>query len=114
MERGHEIERGKLMTRIKCRYLAAICNYHHGKRCNHYGYFGECEDWESPTNDYCEDESCASLVYVPVQFEKTVESYEYDETGLTIGSEFIDIEDIKYLEIDGVVMIDEVLDGEER
>lgn len=111
------------MANIKCNYVRYRCvdgTYtHNWDICEHHDTMGGeydelCEyadstprmlSWE-PIR--CEIPlECRHLYKENVRFEKSVKSFELDETFLTIGRTIIDTDRIEYLSIDGEEVIKE-------
>ena len=101
------------MAYIRCRYNTPYCEINR-KRIHHN------EDWWCDSNDECEscqytkpenataiNPTCIYCKWVGGWFEKVVRSFDYTDGCLTIGkTEYRELE-IKYLEIDGRVLINE-------
>lgn len=102
------------MAHIKCRYIEPRCIYGDysvsGCICHHPYDGGACEYFEDHwrenekiiVSDWCRYARESTVV-----FERDYKRFHYDSDGLEIGRKFIDSSDIKYLEIDGQVLIDE-------
>lgn len=98
------------MATIRCRYYKeAECDL----KMRDFNPF-DCEDvdnlasWKPCTYAEAKAEDadlrgtgCKHMFYPRAEFEKTVKNYELDDSGLTIGKQFIYIDDIDFLQIDG-------------
>lgn len=104
------------MTSIKCKYMRYRCidgTYaHNGQICNHHVSFGGEYDESCEYGDGARRFPellwiCSNACEEIVMFEKNVKSFELNWDYLTLRGQKIDTDKIKYLAIDGEVIIDD-------
>ena len=106
------------MARIKCRYTKPRCALGNNKECGGdcFETWGGCESYRAPGKHWRDertiviDDRCENVYFARIEFEKNYKEYEYDGSdGLSLGRRgyFIPIDDIKYLEIDDRILINE-------
>lgn len=111
------------MAKIKCSYkryrcgygdyawIDMICNHHdEGRSCNEYDQLCEKADdtpYQAENGMMIIPLQCVHVYEEDVVFEKTTNSFEYDNDGLSTRKDFIPKSRIIFLQVDDEVLIDE-------
>lgn len=103
------------MAHIKCRYSIPYCEYHNRhSRLEHDEYWWcdsnvNCDigKYDGDTNGDLVNPTCLYCDHEHGEFEKTVKRYSYEDGRVTVGNKRFLESEIKYLEIDGRLLINE-------